>query len=296
MSKINITSPRNTMAISAMLMLSVGSAYAQEVTVPVTVEPPVAGAPVVAPAPSAPTIVIPTPTAEPVVQPSPTPLAMQTGQTVATPPARARATASPTTRAPTREVAQTAPVAPVTASATSQAAEPAAPPAAVPDEAAAASAPDTTAITNEGSTDWAIPVGAAATLLVLGGVGLALSRRRRPYEEDVDFVPPVATRPAFRPQPERRVAPPVAPERLTAPDFAMAPPLRSDAEREALIERITAAAPDEANPFTSRKARRRRARIMVQSMTARNEVPTNTLGPAPSENARVERMPEHAHV
>lgn len=293
MSKINITSPRSTMAISAMLMLSVGSAYAQEVTVPVTVEPPVAGAPVVAPAPSAPTIVIPTPTAEAVVQPSPTPLATQTGQTVETPPARARATAEPTTRAPTREVAQAAPVA---APATPQAGVPAAPPAAVPDEAAAASTQATPVATNEGSTDWAVPVGAAATLLVLGGVGLALSRRRRPYEEDVNFVPPVATRPAFRPQPERRVAPPVAPERLTAPDFAMAPPLRSAAEREALIERITAAAPDEANPFTSRKARRRRARIMVQSMTARNEVPTNTLAPAPSENARVEHMPEHAHV
>lgn len=130
-------------------------------------------------------------------------------------------------------------------------------------------------VTDEGASDWALPVGAAATLLVLGGVGLAMSRRRRAYVEDVDFVPPVATRPAFRPQPETRTTAPVAPERPTAPTIAMSPAVaRSASEREALIERIVAAAPDDANPFTSRKARRRRARIMVQSMMARSDVPT----------------------
>lgn len=270
MTKINTISPRNTMAISAMLMLSVGSAYAQEATIPVTVEPPVAAAPVVSPAPSAPTIVIPTPTAEPVAAPSAAPVAMQAATPAATPPARTRVAAAPTTRAPAREAAQAAPVAPVAATPTPPVAEPAVPVAAAPAEAA----PPPAAATDEGTSDWALPVGAAATLLVLGGVGLAMSRRRRAYEEDVDFVPPVATRPAFRPQPERRTAAPVAPERPTAPTFAMSPAVaRTASEREALIERIVAAAPDDANPFTSRKARRRRARIMVQSMMARSEVP-----------------------
>lgn len=270
MTKINTISPRNTMAISAMLMLSVGSAYAQEVTVPVTVEPPVAAAPVVTPAPSAPTIVIPTPTAEPVAAPSAAPVAMQAATPAATPPARTRVAAAPTTRAPAREAAQAAPVASVAATPTPPVAEPAEPVAAAPAEAA----PQPAVATDEGTSDWALPVGAAATLLVLGGVGLAMSRRRRAYEEDVDFVPPVATRPAFRPQPERRTSAPVAPERPTAPTFAMSPAVaRTASEREALIERIVAAAPDDANPFTSRKARRRRARIMVQSMMARSEVP-----------------------
>lgn len=273
MTKINTISPRNTMAISAMLMLSVGSAYAQEVTVPATaapatVEPPVAAAPVVAPAPSAatpstPTIVIPTPAPEPVAAPSAAP--------AATPPARARATAAPTSRAPAREAAQPAPVA---ATPTPQVAEPAVPSAAPVAAAPADAAPPPPVATDDGASDWALPVGAAATLLVLGGVGFAMSRRRRAYEEDVDFVPPVATRPAFRPQPETRTTAPVAPERLTAPTFAMSPvAARTASEREALIERIVAAAPDDANPFTSRKARRRRARIMVQSMMARSDVP-----------------------
>ncbi len=110
---------------------------------------------------------------------------------------------------------------------------------------------------------------------MLGGVGLAVSRRRRVYAEDVDFVPPVATRPSLRPQPERRVAPPMPPERPSTPTCAMsAASTRTASEREALIERIVASPPDDANPFQSRKARRRRARIMVQSMAARSEVPT----------------------
>lgn len=37
-------------------------------------------------------------------------------------------------------------------------------------------------------------------------------------------------------------------------------------ERDALLNRMVAAAPDAANPFTSRKARRRRARLILQSM------------------------------
>ena len=37
------------------------------------------------------------------------------------------------------------------------------------------------------------------------------------------------------------------------------------AARDALLERMVSAPPDEANPFTSRRARMRRARIILQS-------------------------------
>ena len=140
-----------------------------------------------------------------------------------------------------------------------------------------------------------MPVGAAATLLVVGGAAIAMRRRRRPYEEDVDFVPPVINRPIGRP--ERRVGDAAVPPIPSQPAFGMAPArIATPTEREALIERIVASPPDAANPFTSRKARRRRARIMVQSMAARSEVPTTTQAHAASENARAEQLPEYAHV
>lgn len=275
MTKINAISPRSTMAISAMLLLSAGTAHAQEVTIPVT-DAPVAAAPVVTPAPVTPTIVIPTTTPEPVAAPATTAATTP----VATPTAQPRPAARPAPRAPVREsaparstaaAAETTPVptiAPV----------PAVAPAPVEEPAAAAPVAANVA-TESASPDWALPIGAAATLLVLGGVGLAVSRRRRVYEEDVDFVPPVTTRPSLRPQPERRIAPPMPPERPSSPTYAMsAANTRTASEREALIERIVASPPDDANPFLSRKARRRRARIMVQSMAARSDVPTTTRG------------------
>lgn len=273
MTKINAISPRNTMAISAMLLLSAGTAHAQEVTIPVT-DAPVTVAPVVTPAPATPTIVIPTATPEPVTAPATTAAATP----VVTSTAQPRPVARPAPRAVAREsapapapaaAAGTTPVpavAPVPAVTPAPVAEPAAAAPVAADVAADSAAPD-----------WALPVGAAATLLVLGGVGLAVSRRRRVYEEYVDFVPPVATRPGLRPQPERRAASPLPPERPSAPTYAIsAADTRTANEREALIERIVASPPDDANPFRSRKARRRRARIMVQSMAARSEVPTAT--------------------
>jgi hypothetical protein len=275
MTKINAISPRNTMAISAMLLLTAGTAHAQDVTIPVT-DAPVAAAPVVTPAPAAPTIVIPTATPEPVPEPA----------TASTPVAAPIAQPRPAARPAPRSVARESAPAPAPAAATESTPTPVAAPVPAPIPAVASSSvsePTTAApvaadvATDSVAPDWALPVGAAATLLVLGGVGLAVSRRRRVYAEDVDFVPPVATRPSLRPQPERRVAPPMPPERPSTPTYAMsAASTRTASEREALIERIVASPPDDANPFQSRKARRRRARIMVQSMAARSEVPTST--------------------
>lgn len=90
-----------------------------------------------------------------------------------------------------------------------------------------------------------------------------MTRRRRVWEADADFVSPVINRPATRPVAER----PVETERpAAATNMAnRAAPASAD-ERAELIERMVAAAPDDANPFTSRKARRRRARLIMQSM------------------------------
>jgi hypothetical protein len=64
---------------------------------------------------------------------------------------------------------------------------------------------------------------------------------------------------AFTPAPEieRKV------ERVAAPALSGAVP--HGEARLALLDRMVAAAPDEANPFTSVKARRKRARIILQS-------------------------------
>lgn len=293
MTKLNAISPRNTMAISAMLMLSPGLAHAQDATAPMT-DAPVLSAPATtttAPTTTAPTIVIPTPSPEPTIAP-------EAGTTAATTPATAeppvRAAPQPRIRASTRP-------SPSESTATTASAVPlVAPVAAVapPAPAPAADAPpvatvDDLAVANGDATpEWALPVGAAVTLLVLGGIGLAMTRRRRAYEADVDFVPPVTSRPPARPLAETRAALPAPRMVPTAPAHAMTPiaPMASTSEREALVERIVASPPDAANPFTSRKARRRRARIMVQSMTVRSDAP------ARSAERPVIRQPEYARV
>lgn len=294
MTKLNAISPRNTMAISAMLMLSIGIAHAQDVTVPVT-DAPVLAAP--ATPTTAPTIVIPTPAPESAAAP-------ETTTTVATPPsppataeAPRRAASQQRLRTSTRNAASQS--APATASALPLAAPAAAPAAVAPpipapavEEPAPVAAPPAAAVDNDATPEWALPVGAAATLLVLGGIGLAMSRRRRAYEEDVDFVPPVTTRAATRSLAETRAVQPVMRTEPTTPAYAMSPVAAAahTSEREALVERIVASPPDAANPFTSRKARRRRARIMVQSMALPSDAP------ALSEERPVIRQPAYARA
>lgn len=118
--------------------------------------------------------------------------------------------------------------------------------------------------------DWALPVGLGASILVLGGVAMALRRRRRPYEDDVDFTPPMVVPPVQRAVASPRPTVAYAPTATTTAAVAPASP----SEREALLDRMVAAAPDAANPFTSRKARRRRARLILQSMPTQPTPPT----------------------
>lgn len=121
-----------------------------------------------------------------------------------------------------------------------------------------------TASADDDTTDWAVPVGAAATLLVLGGVAFAATRRRRIWEADADFVPPVIERPGMKPAVERPVV--AAPDAAAPSVMANTPTATTADERAELIDRMVASPPDARNPFTSPKARRRRARLIVQSM------------------------------
>lgn len=297
MTKINAISPRNTMAISAMLMLSAGSAFAQEATVPVT-EAPVVSAPVTAPpvtapaaitAPQAPTIVIPTPAPEAAAVAAAEPeVAASVVSTTSTAQPQPRTTQSPARTA--RSTSAAAPMAAVPA-ATAALAPSAAPapsiatPASETAPTPSTAEPAAASNADDSSSDWALPVAGGASLIVLGGIALALSRRKRVYEEDADFVAPVAPRPTPRPQAEVRPSPTsAATPRATA---AMRSGwVATGSEREALIERIVASPPDAANPFTSAKARRRRARIMVQSM----QTPP-TAAAAVSRDVRSEEAP-----
>ncbi|MFM6830969.1 MAG: hypothetical protein ACKOVA_11660 [Novosphingobium sp.] len=274
MTRHTTLSPRTTMAISAVLLLSTGMAHAQEAALDMTVVQAPAPTPVIAvpttPA-TAPTIVLPVPAAEPPVPArevqdvSPAPVARTPRAAPTAPRAVSRAqsvaqpvsAATPALPAPSPTVAAPV-VAQPTATAVTPVAEPAAPTLVRPADA---------------TSDWAIPVGAAATLLVLGGVAFAATRRRRVWEVDADFVPPVVNRPTPRPE----VSPTPQAERATssaamrvATTTATTPDERAD-----LIDRMVASPPDAINPFTSRKARRRRARLIVQSMRH------DTTAPAP---------------
>lgn len=297
MTKINAISSRNTMAISAMLMLSAGFAYAQEATVPVT-DAPVVSAPVPAPpltapaatpAPPTPTIVIPTPAPEVAAVAAAEPeVAAPVLSTTSPAQPQPRTTQSPARAARSTSVAAPVAAVPAATAASSASAAPApsmAPPATETAPAPSTAEPAATSNADNSSSDWALPVAGGASLIVLGGIALALSRRKRVYEEDADFVAPVAPRPTPRPQADVRPA-----QTSAATPFVTAAmrsgSVATGSEREALIERIVASPPDAANPFTSAKARRRRARIMVQSMQA-----PPTAAAAVSRDVRSEEAP-----
>ncbi len=327
------------MAISAMLLLSPTMVQAQEVVLP-TAAPPAVSPPAVSPAAEPivrPTIVLPVPDAQsttiaqspapstPVAEPVDTAPALRAeganrgGAATSAPVSRVDQPALPTQARSAQTGPTSAGTAPATTPATAPATSPATPamPEVAQDQAASAlpeetpfSAPPVAAetSTNPSSSEWAIPVGLGASLLVLGGIAMARSRRRRPYEEDVNFIPPVitrpthpathpATRPATRPAMSQTTATPqqTVPERLTA---SITTHTAATKPHDDLLERMVAAAPDARNPFISRKARRRRARLILQSMPdAAGPQTQNPLAQAESAgyvHARFVRVPEHA--
>lgn len=112
--------------------------------------------------------------------------------------------------------------------------------------------------------------------LGLAGVGFLALRRRREDDEDellaeapltaAAAAAPIVATPAAAP-----AAFPTGLRQLADPNaaFAMpAGPVPTGAAREALLDRMVTADPDEANPFGTPKARRRRARLLLQQREA----------------------------
>lgn len=255
----------------------------------VTSEP----APVAAPPPvQTPAIVVPTfpepsaaasASAAPVVAASP-------ARAAAAHPAPVRA-AVPTARAPTRASAApevvpavAAPIAAAPADQTLPAAAPIAPVSVTP-----------ATVPTRNDPDNSLALAGLAGIIALGGAGLLWTRRRdrsligerRVIVEPIAAAPPpvAVTPPLAEPLPP--AAPAVAPA-AAAGTLAAGPLPNTPERRRDLIEAMVAAPPDEANPFRTRKARRHRARLILQGMAAdqaghtpveRNSYDWNKLNP-----------------
>lgn len=165
----------------------------------------------------------------------------------------------------------------------------------IEDTAPAASNPNDTGNPVISAIDG-IAWGAAGTVLLLALFSGPLRRRRKPEEN-----PPRVVRPAVERRPDPVSAVPVAAfdgETVPVVDTTYAPtplpvrtqprfmagsrygrgavdlpltPPASFEERDALLKRMMDAPPDKANPFRSRKARLKRARLIIQSIGRRFE-------------------------
>jgi hypothetical protein len=289
MRNVTLRSLQATTVIAAVLALGSIPAFAQDASAPVIDSPPAASAPVEAPAPAsaeapslttaAPQIVVPVasaPVSQPVAQAPEAPAP--------------KASVTHTERHATRAIAQTETKAPVRAAEAPVAATPVAPIAAAPasDAAKAAAIPPATRTVsdkdafNSGSRvstadqsvkpasllpgDSGIVAGGIVVVLGLGAAALFASRRRKTageVYEPVEAVEPasaVVAEPAFvleAPTPLVRTPAPVA--------MATSGPVPIGDAREDLLQSMVDAAPDAENPFTSGKARRRRARLILQA-------------------------------
>jgi hypothetical protein len=118
----------------------------------------------------------------------------------------------------------------------------------------------------------------ALGLAGVGGIALLASRRRRkelaqPASQAVDES---AIDSAARSGAEPAAAMPSATPRQPIPPVVQGDPVplparmpTTFAERDALLKRLIAAPPDKANPFTSPRARARRAKLILQSLDRR---------------------------
>jgi hypothetical protein len=226
-----------------------------------------------APAPAQPAMTIPTelpedsaPAATTAPEPSATTVRTERAARAATPaPVRApvAAPAEPEPLAAEETVAPVAPEPVVETPAPVAASEPAAAPAA----------------SNEGETQFWVAAIAALAAIALAIWGFIAIGRRRPADRKAAMLierPVVQPRVAESMAAEPRPAPSVSPLRTAAPAPSMmhtgaSVPLpsempRSFEERDALLKRMIAAKPDRANPFTSPAQRRKRARLILQSL------------------------------
>jgi hypothetical protein len=275
----SLTPRRASTAIAALLALTATPSIAQD-TATMPLDGPIIGTPTTVTTP-APVLVIPD--VSTVEEPAAEPVAAPVTRTAAPEPqARsapaARTSAPVTNTAPREPVAEAAPAAePITTTE----AEAELPPVAPIDE------PTNIQPTPEQATDITAVLG--LVLITLVGLVLAVFmfaalRRRR-----ARITQSAAARPIAAPviTPSRAVASVAEPAPMAEPTPAMfrepsrtlqsngaAVPLparlpESYEERSALLQRMINAKPDRANPFTDRKARMRRARLILQSLGRR---------------------------
>ncbi len=293
-------------AIAAVLALSSTQALAQDAAAPAVAAPPAAAAPPVAsppapapvaPAATAPATAAPQPvvTSAPVVQAVPA-TAPSAEAPVAAPPAAAVAKpARPASRPVAARASAAAPTAASTPLEPAAAEQPPAELAPLTNAPAVAAESDVTtpapvaeALPAEDREDYSSAIG-LGLLGAFAGFGLlALRRGRKPGDNQRDRIEitpvtpspePEAVRPKVISTPtgvpaafSRTVVPATRAGAARLPDGAVP----TGEAREALLKQMVAAAPDAANPFTSHKARRRRARIILQAHEhkLRNQTPT----------------------
>lgn len=277
-------SPRALTAIAAVLALTatpLTSAFAQETSSPVQPAPTVPeqsvpANPVVTPETFAPAIALPQPDSSPPASPltvaaPPAPLAIASEAPAATvKPETARHTLRAAAlhpepaRVPTAENAGTerdgtlargdAPPAVVS------------PPITTPPTPVAAQRPTTRPALDHASgfpTEGAI--GLLAALGIASAGIFAMARRRRDDHEDDSTDTYSVPDPAPSAMADPMALPANPPARLGPSTEALASgPIPIGEDRRDLLEAMVAAPPDEANPFTSRKARIRRARLILQ--------------------------------
>ena len=87
--------------------------------------------------------------------------------------------------------------------------------------------------------------------------------------EPAATVAPIEPAPAAVREPAMILEPPTPVVPTRAPAVALNGPVPTGEAREALLRRMVEAAPDAENPFTSGKARRRRARLILQAREQR---------------------------
>lgn len=311
----HLRSPRALDATVAVLALAPLPALAQDASAPVDAAPPAAAAPAVVSEP-----VVQAAPAAPIVLPD-EPAAATTAATTATtaastPSSRAVSSAAPRAASP-------APVA-VAAPAASSPAQMIPPPGAGPDAAPLASAPApapeaVAPVAAEAAPQpdanrglEALALGGALAALGAGAIFAMTRRRRRVGAVDdraiepttrAPFVPretaPVVETPAQRSTyaaPAAAVA--AAPVAASAQNRWNDGPVPMGSDRHAMIESMVAAAPDASNPFRSAKARRRRARLVLQGREQRlqdkAQQPFDFRQYRPSENADMGRKPAFA--
>jgi len=278
-----------TVAIAATLALGSTPVFAQE-TAPAISVAPAPAAPAAAPA-----IEVPTVTVQPT---APQPVA---AEPVATTAERATPRAQPSRSAPRAAPAARGPVA-----AAPVASRPAAPVAAAPAEPVAQApiattspapvaepAPAARPAETDGPTGEEMGFLAMLAALGVGGMAFLASRLRRRRSLDeieaAEYVDPAPIAPAVAPaavverpvtaestmdrvQPAAAVPRPALAGPIATGPIATGPipagPIPAGEARQALLDRMVAAEPDEANPFTSPKARRKRARLILQAREA----------------------------